>query len=222
MSKFGFSTTKFLLKNIRNNMKINTLFFKVVSTLFWIYFILYLTSCSRIYKQEVLEDDFKSEMNASNQIFFTNTRQIFYDVSSVGEDAMTTFKKKNRLIDAKKPILNLAIVRDNKNRQAFIYFDLNDFFEDKMYFEILWESTEISKTTPNQSKQQPKSGKYIFNGEKKENHFRLATQIRNAMMDKKQLFILKNKEKISVLTTEQEKDVFRITMVDFYRLVGLL
>lgn len=203
-------------------MKINTLFFKVVS-LFFIF-----TSCSRIYKQEVSEDNFQSEMNASDQIVFNNTRQIFYDVSSVGENAMTTFKKKNRLIDAKKPILNLSIVRDNKNRQAFIYFDLNDFFEDKMYFEILWESAKSTPEQPEQAKQvnQPKSGKYIFNGEKKENHFRLATQIRNAMMENKQLFIIKknnnNQEKIPILVTEEEKNIFRITMVDFYRLVGLL
>ncbi len=199
----------------------NTLYFRIVFIIFFFCF----TCCSRVYKQEVSEDNFQSEMNASDQIFFTNTRQIFYDVNSVGENAMTTFKKKNRLIDAKKPILNLAIVRDNKNRQVFIYFDLNDFFEDKMYFEILWESTVDTKTTSTQVKQ-PKSGKYIFNGEKKENHFRLATQIRNAMMDKKQFFIIRNnknkQEKIPILTTEQEKDVFRITMVDFYRLVGLL
>ncbi len=196
----------------------NYVVFKIVFMIFCCF------SCSRVYKQEVSEDNFQSEMNASDQIFFTNTRQIFYDVQSVGENSMTTFKKKNRVIDAKKPILNLAIVRDNKNRQAFIYFDLNEFFEDKMYFEIIWESTVETKTTSTQAKQ-PKSGKYIFNGEKKENHFRLATQIRNAMMDKKQLFIIKNnnkQEKIPIITTEQEKDVFRITIVDFYRLVGLL
>ena len=205
-------------------MKINTLFFKVVFIIPIIYFTFCLASCSRVYRQEVLEDDFKCEMNASDQILFTNTRQIFYDVSSVGENTMTTFKKKNRLIDAKKPILNLAIVRDNKNRQAFIYFDLNDFFEDKMYFEILWEGTEIDKNEKNEknASNQPKSGKYIFNGEKKENHFRLATQIRNAILDKKQLFIIKNKEKFPILVSEQEKDVFRVTIVDFYRLVGLL
>ncbi len=199
----------------------NTLYFRIAFIIFFFCF----TCCSRVYKQEIAEDNFQSEMNASDQIFFTNTRQIFYDTQSVGENAMTTFKKKNRLIDAKKPILNLAIVRDNKNRQAFIYFDLNDFFEDKMYFEIIWESTENSKNASEQAKQ-PKSGKYIFNGEKKENHFRLATQIRNAMMDKKHFFIIRNnknkQEKIPILTTEQEKDVFRVTMVDFYRLVGLL
>ncbi len=194
-------------------MKISQLWFK---NIFFIIFLISFSACSRVYKQEVSEENFQSEMNASDQIFFTNTRQIFYDANSVGENTMTTFKKKNRIIDTKKPILNLAIVRDNKNRKAFIYFDLNDFFEDKMYFEIIWEKSE------NQQKNQPKTGKYVFNGEKKENHFRLATQIRNAMADKKQLFILKNNQKTPILTTEQEKDVFRVTMVDFYRLVGLL
>ncbi len=164
-----------------------------------------------IEKDKVLAPDkpaFKT--TDATRLFFKNTRQIYYDKEEIGRDRLEVYRKKDRNTDSTVYNLNILIGNNWMYDEAYIRF------------ETASQAMLPAGTIINWQEEGEKSGSYRLENNSKESHFALATQLYQAILKKQSLFVVQDSQEIPVLHTQDQRETFRVTMIDFYRLVGLM
>ena len=163
-----------------------------------------------IEKDKVLAPDkpaFKT--TDATRLFFKNTRQIYYDKEEIGRDRLEVYRKKDRNTDNTVYNLNILIGNNWMYDEAYIRFESNTPPMPMTELTIKWV-------------QEAEQGIYRLENNSKESHFALATQLYQAVLKKQSLFVVQDSKEIPVLHTQDQRETFRVTMIDFYRLVGLM
>lgn len=146
------------------------------------------------------------------RMFFKNVRASYYDIIDADQatDDIQIYQISKSVEDSTKAIIQLHIVFHEKTQNAYIMLSPNNTFDGYMHYKVKWTDSsgfwdEI---------------RYQQGGMKEQ--FTFVTEIYNALKkDGVQFEITFGDKTMSFLSTKKEREAFRITLVDYYRLVAL-
>ncbi|MGD1842022.1 MAG: hypothetical protein ACFB0B_14170 [Thermonemataceae bacterium] len=168
-----------------------------------------LLACGIEKDKYINEDDPNFSTSDASRLFFKNTRQIYYDKQVIGKDRLELYRKKSRSDDEKRPHLNLILANNWMYDEAYIRFEPSPSFANPVQFEIIWKKDE-------------RSGRYQLEDNSKESHYKLATLLYRGILKEQSFYLKQDDKEIPILSDQKERDTFRITMIDFYRLVNVM
>lgn len=182
------------------------------SILFWAFFVVSVASIHACHpgkskKIEIAEPKFST--SDASELFFKNIRQSYYDKEEMKDAKLDVYKIKDRKESA---LLQPVIVINWRYDEAYLLLEPNTQLQELDSVKINWEDTVINN-----------KGFYVFTQGNKEDQFRLATQIYNSLQDQHQLYILgEDNQKQPFFQKPTDREAFRKTMFDYFRLVDLL
>ncbi|MBB3700204.1 hypothetical protein KMW28_14470 [Flammeovirga yaeyamensis] len=171
-----------------------------------------LLSCGQ--HKEIYIDPNKPKFETLDQgrMFFKNVRAPYYDLIKVPQatDDMIVYQIGKAVQDTTKAIIQLHIVFHETTQNAYIMLSPNQTFDGYMHYKVKWTDdtglwNEIRYQQGSMNEQ-----------------FKFATEIYNTLKkDNIKYEISFGDKTLPFLTTEEEREAFRITLVDYYRLVAL-
>ncbi len=169
-----------------------------------------IAGCS-IKHKEVEQSDVKFKTTDASLLFFKNVRQLYYDREHVAAGEMDIYRISRRSHSKDHAVINLAIANNWRHDEAYLLVEPNDLLADLNQLQVEW-STPSGDT----------SGLYTFAYGSKINHFTFANQLHKSILEEHSLKIRMNDStSVSLLEEPVERDAFRKTMLDYYRLVEL-
>ncbi|NLR90858.1 MULTISPECIES: hypothetical protein [Flammeovirga] len=174
-----------------------------------------LTIACQPYK-DVIIDPLRPKFVTYDQtrMYFQNIRASYYDIIKAEKQHpdVTIYKYDKSVSDTTKAIIQLHLLYNPTQDNVFVMLSPNPYFEGYMHYTVKWTNTETGLWDEIRYKQ----------GGMQE-QFRFATEIYNMLNQDDIAFEIRFGDKtVPFLTTMDERNAFRITMIDFYRLVGLL
>lgn len=149
----------------------------------------------------------------ASELFFNNVRQIYYDLEEQENTKLKVYRIKTRSKDESHPAINLALVNNWRYDEAYLLIEPVGVLKQKNEIEIQWHSSNSEK-----------SGSYAFKlrGSNKQEHVKFAGHIYESLRQNHQLHYLHRGESLPILHTPREKESFRVSIEDYYRLIGVL
>ncbi len=172
---------------------------------------LILLSCETRRDRTVNPEEFENQLTDSSILYFKNVRQLYYDKTVHEPSKMEQYRFGDRVQDDSKPIVNLCIVLNILTDRAYVMVEPNDFFGETEEIVVRWENPETAET-----------GTYVLGKDSMPRHFQFTTQLYNALQKKWKLSVEVGGKHHPFLTEENEREAFRITMYDYFRLVNAL
>ncbi|MCC5943676.1 MAG: hypothetical protein JJT94_01975 [Bernardetiaceae bacterium] len=174
-----------------------------------------ITACNPDKEKKINPEDVRFRSTYQSRLFFKNTRSLSYNVEELSQLKWEIFRYQDRSLDSTKAIINLAIVNDWKEERAYIIVEPNDFIKNKAdklelkNLEILWKDNTlgIQGRIP-----------YPMRAPKEE-QFEFAARVYNLIVEGRELYICIGETEYPFLHQKNEAEAFRITLMDFYRLV---
>ncbi len=147
----------------------------------------------------------------ASELFFKNIRQSYYEKSEIKASKLDVY----RIKDSPQESMPLfpTIVINWRYDEAYLLLELNEQLRNLDTVKVVWEDSVANL-----------SGTYLFaQSGNKASHYHFATKIYNSIQGGQQMYILEKKgQKLSFLQNRPEREAFRKTMFDYYRLVNLL
>jgi hypothetical protein len=177
-----------------------------------IYFIIiiFFFSCNEDSQKKIDVENSKFSTSDASEIFFKNVRQRDYDRMEMPEAKLNIYRIQERNIDSDYPNLFLAIVINWRHDEAYILLEPNDLVPENE-IKVKWVDQKIKN-----------EGEYVFNYGDKASHFVFAGQLYSSINSQHDLFLILDNEEVSILKSDQDRQSFRKTMKDYYRLIDLL
>ncbi|QNL21874.1 hypothetical protein HZR84_07960 [Hyphobacterium sp. CCMP332] len=170
--------------------------------------IVLLTSCNPDKNRIVNRNEPKFKTTDASRLFFKNVRLLYYDLEEKNEGKIQVLKLGRRIEDSTEAIINVYIINNWFQDRAYPMISLSPYFNDidTLNIEMLKEdgSTELLEFNKTSSMNE---------------QFYFASAIYEGLL-RKYSFKLLNEDK-ALFTNSDQREAFRITMVDFYRLVGI-
>ncbi|MGF1533771.1 MAG: hypothetical protein ACFCUI_08705 [Bernardetiaceae bacterium] len=146
-----------------------------------------------------------------SMLFFKNMRGMYYDLEEHPSGQMKLFRFSDRPQGEDSPHLNVVLVNNWRHDQAYVLLEPNaplqqQFRSDTLH--ILWQDT-LSGT----------NGAHRFWEGNKELHYRFATHVYNSILKGHRLAVWNGGDTLPLFPTKEEREAFRITMMDYYRVV---
>ncbi len=182
------------------------LYFLNYSCIIWLF-----TSCAQ--HKEVAIDPKKPvfDTQESTKLFFRNMRQSYYDVEEMKPAKIEVFRIGERSEDPMAAVIPVKIIHQWANDKAYAMVEANEFLNGMDTLTVVWKD----------STQQ--AGEYIFPmASPQPKHFEFASNIYRSIQSGHQMSLKVAGEEKELFSTRESREPFRKTMVDFYRLVGLL
>jgi hypothetical protein len=169
-------------------------------------------SCNLTPEKKVDQNEAKFSTSTDSRLFFKNVRQIYYDLEIPENTKLEVYRFGKRNLTPDKPILNVALVNNWLHDQAYVIVEPNAYFDNMSSIEVEWQD-DVSK----------QSGVYRFNFGPKDTHFKFASEIYQSILAKHKLLVFNSdKQWVDLFQSETDRDNFRKTMKDYYRLVNLM
>ena len=178
--------------------------FSVVMTL------LVVTACNPDKKTKVDQTTISFETNDASKLFFKNLRQTYYDKEEMVAAKMDVYRLAKRDIENDHPVINLAIVNNWRFDEAYLILEPND----------LLNPGELSMNWKNE--ESGKSGVIRFENGNKETIVKFADQIYDQIQQGSIFSVEIGGKETDILKNPKDIETFRITMIDYYRLVQRL
>ncbi len=170
-----------------------------------------LLACNPDKERKVNSAEAKFTTSDASELFFKNVRQGYYDKETMDAAKLNIYRIKERNQDGNQPIINLAIVINWRYDEAYVLTEPNAYLQQQDTLTIFWQDTV-----------QQKQGIYEYLPGSKEMHYQFASHIYNSLQDKHQLYTESPEgEQVPFLARRAEREAFRKTMMDYYRLVDL-
>lgn len=168
-----------------------------------------LLSCKLDGDKRVNLEDFDFKTGDDTEIFFKNVRQYYYDLEENKVAKLNIFRYEDRVVEADHPLLNLAIVINYLQDEASLILEPSNFNSDAailLQFKDNKNSVEeLSLTEFNRMEM-----------------LRFINGIYEALISKKRVFVEVAPENFQpILVDSKEREAFRITVSDYYRLTRL-
>lgn len=184
-----------------------------------------LFSCNPDKNKRADPEKLKFSTTDDAELFFKNLRQKAYDKEEVPGAKLQVFRHSERTRKADHPLVHLAIVVNWLYDEAYLLVEPNESINSDEPIQIRWQDPETGD-----------SGIHTFNYGNKEDHLRFAGQLYSSILDGHELeYILRSGSTptdevapedampynaIPFLSKPKERDVFRVSMFDYYRLTG--
>jgi hypothetical protein len=173
---------------------------------------LLLYSCNLTPEKKVNQNEAKFTTSADSRLYFKNVRQIYYDRETPDNTKLEVYRFGKRSQAPDRPVINVALVNNWVHDEAYVIVEPNAYFDNMSSIEVEWQD--------NVSKQ---SGVYSFTYGPKNTHFKFASEIYQSVLAKHKLQVLNpDKQWVDLFQTDADRDNFRKTMKDYYRLVNLM
>ncbi|MGF1636061.1 MAG: hypothetical protein ACFCUU_03240 [Cyclobacteriaceae bacterium] len=172
---------------------------------------LLLTSCNPDRNKSIDPDTPVFHTTDASELFFKNVRKTYYDLEDQHEHKMLIYRFSKRVQTDDKPILNLNLVINWMKDEAYVLFEHNHFFEIDGEKHITWYDTEGIKM-----------GELSYKPTNIRSQFNMATTLYMCIKQGHTFKLQIGDATYDLLSTKAEREAFRITMYDFYRLVELL
>ncbi len=171
-----------------------------------------LTACNLNKDTQVDEATAKFTTSDASELFFKNVRQVRYDLQEVPDAKINIFRIGERSQAEDYPVLNLAIAINWRHDEAYLLTEPNTYLQSMDTIRVHWQDSV------NQQR-----GRYLWTGGDKEAHFTFASQIYRSIQQGHQLSVTNPKgEPEDFLREYNDREAFRKTVFDYYRLVDLL
>ena len=175
------------------------------------FLLLGLLSCTSGKEQPVDDTQAKFTTSDASELFFKNVRQGYYDKETMDEAKLDIYRITERNQADDQPVLNLAIVMNWRYDEAYILTEPNAYLQQLDTLRVYWQDTI-----------QQQQGDYLYIPGNKEKHYQFASQIYNSLQGQHQLYVKPNSGKAApMLNKRADREAFRKTMVDYYRLGDL-
>ncbi len=159
-------------------------------------------------------DDQKAKFTTSDpsELFFKNVRQIYYDQEEMVAAKLNIFRLGDRSRAEDYPVINLAIASNWRYDEAYLLVEPNAYLEGLDSIRVTWKDPVNQQT-----------GTYRWARGNKEAQFAFASQLYRSVQRGQQLFVTNARgEQEKLLDRYDDREAFRKTMFDYYRLVDLL
>ncbi len=127
-------------------------FFKNKS-MFWSFSYVFRYTCLNI-RMENKNTTYRATMKLDN-----------YELSDDSFNEKKFYRHKNRITEHYMPIINLAIINDNKKSKAYMLVEPNDYFGDRFSFTIFWRDTKTNGFGELNYRYENEIGDYLFASE---------------------------------------------------------
>ncbi len=159
-------------------------------------------------------DDKKAKFTTSDpsELFFKNVRQIYYDQEEMAAAKLNIFRLGDRSEAEDYPVINLAIASNWRYDEAYLLVEPNAYLENLDSVRVTWKSLERQQ-----------EGTYRWARGNKEAQFTFASQLYRSIQQGHQLYVTNEQgEQDKLLDRYDDRETFRKTMFNYYRLVNLL
>lgn len=168
--------------------------------------VLVLAACGTEKKQIVDQTTIDFSTTDASKLFFKNVRQIYYDKEELSAAKLDLFRLKKRNESSDWPVLNLVIVNNWRYDEAYVLVEPNTAFDDAQAFQLYWSNNDGSE-----------QGLIEFKKGDKQDIQRFCNAVYYQLV-RGSRFRLDSKEGMEILMTRADREAFRVTMVDYYRL----
>jgi len=168
--------------------------------------LLLLVGCKIDRDKEVDRTKFQFKIGADSNLFFRNVRQIYYDRSSP-DGTWQAYRFSDRYTGNDRPVIEPVIVINWLKDEAYLLIDTN---------ELLSEEDMITVTIVDAFANKPDT--LLLNQRGRERMLEFGSQLYDAIQANQKISVKSKEEFIPILTEEIDREAFRITLSDFYRL----
>ena len=163
--------------------------------------VLFLTSCDPEINEPVKEEALNFTTSDASEIFFKNIRKSYYLVEERKEQGIDLYTFEDQNSDAYYPLIVVSIVHNWRNDNAFLMASPNTYIPQDARLLIDQDTMEIAQ--PNMTAQ------LLF-----------LTKIYNAIVEEKTMQLLSQGDPLSFFDQQEDRDNFKTTLFDYYRLTG--
>lgn len=178
-----------------------------MKNLLFIIFLMIFYCCNPDKATRIASDKAKFNTSDASEIFFKNVRQTYYEKNEI-EAAKIDFYKNKKLLE-EEVLLFPQIVHNWREDQAYILLEFDPGIAAQNQLKL------ISKDSIGQIDEK------VYPLVDKKVHFEIVSDIYNHILDDHKIFLIIQQDSISLFPNQAAREAFRITMVDFYRLVDM-
>lgn len=173
-------------------------------------FVLAIFACSVNTSKKVELDKLKFSYTDDAYIFFRNMRQTNYDLEVMEEGGWRIYRHEDRQKDSTDFYFNISLVVNWRANKVYPIVEMTKNI-DKENFQVYWEAIESSD-----------KGVIAMEGEKRSDEMIFTAKLYNTMVDEVELFVDYKNKKLPLFADTDQKEAFRVSLYDFYRMTGLL
>ncbi len=170
-------------------------------------FILLLAGCKIDHDKKVDRSKFQFEIGDDSELFFRNVRQVFYDQSSP-DGTWQAYRFSDRYLGNERPIVLPVIVINWLKDEAYLLIDTNELLSEEGYLEVIISDSSTSK-----------SDTVILNQRGRERMLEFGSHLYEAIQANQKIVVKSKGFLVPILDEQIDREAFRITMSDYYRLI---
>jgi len=174
------------------------------------FLILFSFACNPDKSKSIDTENLVYKSNDASKLFFRNVRASYYDKQTLPQAKIDVYRMKDRNLTEDYPVLNLALVNNWLEDEAYIIVEPNSFYSVGDTIRVAWKDNNLGLQKAN----------FIYGN--KDNHTRFADKIYQNLLDLESMEIEAGGETYPLFSRNEDREIFRKTMVDFYRLVQRL
>jgi hypothetical protein len=168
--------------------------------------ILGLLACNPDKNKRADQNKLRFQTTDDAELFFSNLRQTDYTLELHKAAGFRVYRHKDWPEEVTNPQLRPAIVLNWREDMAYLLLEANSqLTADPL--QVLWQ--DLLKE---------ENGSYSFAYGSKEDHLRFASQLYESLLEGHRLFLLQEQDTLPFLSDPDEREAFRITLLDYYRL----
>jgi len=157
-------------------------------------------------KREVADDGTpKTSITSASRLYFMNVRQTFYDRENRQDAKMNIFRLSKRELTDLQPVINLSIIINRVKDDAYIFVEPSAFIDN--------EGLEVRY-----SFNEEVFGSIPFAGGNRYEHYRFVERLYPLLLEDASFEIKVGEDWLPILEEKRERDAFRITAFDYFRL----
>jgi hypothetical protein len=137
-------------------------------------------------------------------------RQSSYDLEVMEDGGWRIYRHEDRLTDTSDFYFNISLVVNWRVSRVYPIIEMTKSIE-KDGFQVVWEAIETDD-----------KGIISLEGNQRRNEMIFSTKLYNKMIDEVQLYVIYKNKKLPLFVSSDQKEAFRVSLYDFYRMTGIL
>lgn len=137
-------------------------------------------------------------------------RQTNYDLEVMEEGGWRIYRHEDRKKDSTDFYFNISLVVNWRANKVYPMVEMTKRIE-KENFKVYWEAIESNET-----------GSIAMKGEKRRDEMIFTTKLYNKMTEEVEMYMIYRDKKLPLFPDADQKEAFRVSLYDFYRMTGLL
>lgn len=173
--------------------------------------LMFIAACDGHKARQVSYEKIDFRTTDDSEMFFKNLRQYYYENEIMDSAGLVQLRLKERVTDGDRPLINLMIVNNWRLDRAYLFVEPEGRLSGLDTLKVQWKNPETGET-----------GLYTHAKSNVREQLAFATALYSSVQQGYALQAITPADTLPVLDTEAEREAFRVTMVDFFRLVNAL